>query len=85
MQLCKVIDRQNLAIEIYERGAGYTLASGTGACAAAAAAHRMGLVDGEVTVHMPGGSLLIEISEDGAIHMTGRKKGGDIFAGGGFL
>ncbi len=74
MQLCKVIDRQNLAIEIYERGAGYTLASGTGACAAAAAAHRMGLVDGEVTVHMPGGSLLIEISEDGAIHMTGAVK-----------
>lgn len=71
MQLCKVIDRQNLAIEIYERGAGYTLASGTGACAAAAAARRMGLVGDKVTVHMPGGSLLIELEQDGNIYMTG--------------
>ncbi len=71
MQLCKVIDRENLAIEIYERGAGYTLASGTGACAAAAAAKRMGLVDGKVTVHMQGGSLSIEMGEDGSIYMTG--------------
>ena len=59
------------SIEIYERGAGYTLASGTGACAAAAAARRMGLVDGKVTVHMPGGNLLIEIMPEGNIFMTG--------------
>lgn len=71
MQICKVIDRENIAIEIYERGAGYTLASGTGACAAAAAAKRMGLVDGNVTVHMQGGDLAIEIQEDGTIYMTG--------------
>lgn len=71
MQLCKVIDRENIAIEIYERGAGYTLASGTGACAAVAAAKRMGLVDERVTVHMQGGNLFIEIEEDGTIYMTG--------------
>ena len=71
MQICKVIDRENIAIEIYERGAGYTLASGTGACAAAAAAKRMGLVDENVTVHMQGGDLLIEIEEDETIYMTG--------------
>lgn len=71
MQLLKVLDRKNIQIENYERGAGYTLASGTGACAAAAAAHRMGLVDEQVRVHMPGGELLIEISEDGTIFMTG--------------
>ncbi len=71
MQLCKVIDRQNIAIEIYERGAGYTLASGTGACAAAAAAKRMGLVGERVTVHMPGGDLLIELEKNGDIYMTG--------------
>lgn len=71
MQLCKVMNRENLTIEIYERGAGYTLASGTGACAAAAAAKRMGLVDNRVTVHMPGGQLLIEIEEDETIYMTG--------------
>ena len=71
MQLCKVIDRRNITIEIYERGAGYTLASGTGACAAAAAAKRMGLVDHVVTVHMQGGDLTIEIDETDTIYMTG--------------
>lgn len=71
MQLCKVVDRENIVIEIYERGAGYTLASGTGACAAAAAAKRMGLVDEKVTVHMQGGELVIEIGEDETIYMTG--------------
>lgn len=74
MQLCKVIDRKNIAIEIYERGAGYTLASGTGACAAAAAAKRMGLVDEKVTVHMQGGDLLVEIDESDTIYMTGSVK-----------
>ena len=69
MQICKVIDRENIAIEIYERGAGYTLASGTGACAAAA--KRMGLVDKKVTVHMQGGELVVELEEDETIYMTG--------------
>lgn len=71
MQLCKVIDRENIAIEIYERGTGYTLASGTGACAAAAAAKRMGLVDSTVTVHMQGGDLIVEIDDTDTIFMTG--------------
>lgn len=71
MQICKVQDRANIVIEIYERGAGYTLASGTGACAAAAAAKRMGLVDERVTVHMQGGDLGVEFTEDETIYMTG--------------
>lgn len=71
MQICKVIDRENIAIEIYERGAGYTLASGTGACAAAAAAKRMGLVEDKVTVHMQGGDLMVEFDAKGDIFMTG--------------
>lgn len=71
MQLCKVLDRKNIQIEIYERGAGYTYASGTGACAAAAASHRLGLIDDEVTVHMHGGKLLVEFAKDGRICMTG--------------
>lgn len=71
MQLCHVIDRNHIQVENYERGAGYTLASGTGACAAASAAYRMGLVDGEVHVQMPGGELLIEIEKDFTIYMTG--------------
>ncbi|MCI8390848.1 MAG: diaminopimelate epimerase [Roseburia sp.] len=71
MQLCHVSDRANIQIEIYERGAGYTYASGTGACAAAAASHRLGLVDDRVTVHMHGGTLLVEFDPDGQIHLTG--------------
>ena len=39
--------------------------SGTGACAAAAASHRLGLVDNQVTVHMHGGELLVEFDGDG--------------------
>lgn len=71
MQLLKVEDKQNIRIEIFERGAGYTLASGTSACAAAAAAYRMGLINPKVTVHMPGGDLLVEVAEDMEIYMTG--------------
>ena len=70
-QILNVLDRTNIQIEIYERGAGYTFASGTGACAAAAACHRMGLVDDHVTVQMQGGALLVEFGEDGRIFMTG--------------
>ena len=72
MQLLKVLDRQNIQIEIYERGAGYTLASGTSSCATAGAAHRLGLVDDRVTVHMPGGTIEIEILPDESVYMTGR-------------
>lgn len=71
MQLCQVLDRRNIQIEIYERGAGYTYASGTGACAAAAASHRLKLIDDEVTVHMHGGELFVEFDKDGRVHMTG--------------
>jgi diaminopimelate epimerase len=71
MQLLKVIDRNHIRIEIYERGAGYTLASGSSSCAAASAAYKLGLVDSKLTVHMPGGELVIEIDEDEAVYMTG--------------
>lgn len=74
LQLCNVVNREKLKIEIYERGSGYTLASGTGACAAAAAAYRMGLTENKMAVEMPGGELLIEITEDGTIYMTGTVK-----------
>ncbi len=71
MQLAQVIDRRSLRIEIWERGAGYTLASGSSSCAAACAARRLGLVDGGVTVHMPGGTLSIDIGNDWSVSMTG--------------
>jgi diaminopimelate epimerase len=59
VQLVEVIDRSRARIEIWERGAGYTLASGTSASAVAAALMREGLVDDEVTILMPGGELSI--------------------------
>lgn len=71
VQFMKVLDRQNIQIEIWERGAGYTLASGSSSCAAAAVAHRLGLCEPNVTVHMPGGKLQIDIAHDYAIRMTG--------------
>jgi diaminopimelate epimerase len=75
MQIVRVIDRANIDIRIWERGAGYTLASGSSSCAAAAATHRLGFVDNDITVHMPGGTLQIEIAADGQIHMTGPVEG----------
>lgn len=71
LQLLKVIDRKNIKIEIWERGAGYTLASGSSSCAAACAAFKLGLVDNELKVHMPGGIIEIVINPDGHVHMTG--------------
>jgi diaminopimelate epimerase len=71
VQFLRIIDRGNIQIEIWERGAGYTLASGSSSSAAAAVAHRLGLVDRDVTVHMPGGRLAIRIGEGFAIDMTG--------------
>ena len=82
VQFLKVLDRANLQIEIWERGAGYTLASGSSSSAAAAVARRLGLVDANVTVHMPGGTLTIAIADDYAITMTGpvtRVADGEIF------
>lgn len=71
VQFLQVLDRKNIRIEIWERGAGYTLASGSSSSASAAVARKLGLVDSSVTVHMPGGTLEIEIADDFAIRMTG--------------
>jgi diaminopimelate epimerase len=71
VQFMQVLDRGNIRIEIWERGAGYTLASGSSSTAAAATAHKLGLCDAEVTVHMPGGELEIRISPDFTASMHG--------------
>lgn len=70
-QILKVIDKENIAIEIFERGAGYTLASGTGACAAAGVAYKLGMTNSKVVVHMPGGELQVEVEPDWEVYMTG--------------
>ncbi|MFW6080867.1 MAG: diaminopimelate epimerase, partial [Desulfosalsimonas sp.] len=71
VQFVKIMDRDNIKVEIWERGAGYTLASGSSASASAAAARRLGLCGPEITVHMPGGKLDIRIGEDYSVFMTG--------------
>lgn len=71
VQFMDVIDRENIQIEIWERGAGYTLASGSSSTAAAAVAHKLRLCDSTITVHMPGGNLTISLSSTFAAVMTG--------------
>ncbi len=71
VQFLQVLDRANIRIEIWERGAGYTLASGSSSCAAASVAHRLGLTGPAVKVHMPGGAIDIGIRPDGHVFMTG--------------
>jgi len=71
VQFMKVLDRSHVQIEIWERGAGYTLASGSSSSAAAAVAYRLGLCGPQITVRMPGGELDIRMSEDFSVQMTG--------------
>jgi len=71
VQFMQALDRNAVRIFIWERGAGYTLASGSSSCAAASAAHRLGWVDSQVTVHNPGGPIQVVIAPDFSITMTG--------------
>jgi len=71
LQLLEVIDKSNINIQIWERGAGYTMASGSSSCAAASAAYKLGLVNPGMNVHMPGGEISINISENWEVEMTG--------------
>jgi diaminopimelate epimerase len=67
----QVVDRGHIVQRTWERGAGATLACGTGACASAVAAFLNGLTGREVDVDLPGGRLKIEYAEDGHVFMTG--------------
>ena len=71
VQFMEILDRKNIKIEIWERGAGYTLASGSSSCAVSAVAHRLDHCDADVTVHMPGGELRIEIGDGYQMRLTG--------------
>jgi len=64
VQFVEVLDRRTVRIEIWERGAGYTLASGTSSSAVAALCRNRGLVDDEVVIRMPGGELKVRFQED---------------------
>jgi diaminopimelate epimerase len=71
-----------LVLRVWERGVGFTLACGTGACATVAAACRAGLAESgqEVAVHLPGGTLWVELARDGSqVFMRGPAE--RVFAG----
>lgn len=72
-EFIRVISEVELEMRVYERGSGETLACGTGACAAVAAAVKNGLCrpDSEVTVHLLGGDLFITCRADGSVLMRG--------------
>jgi len=69
----QVVSRSQIRLRVYERGAGETLACGTGACAAVVTGIRLGLLDARVTVQTRGGLLIIEWSGqlDAPVMMTG--------------
>jgi diaminopimelate epimerase len=71
VQLFEVVDRDHVRIEIWERGAGYTLASGTSASAVAAACMRAGMVSDRVTIQMPGGDLQVRKEASGNLVQSG--------------
>jgi len=67
----QVIDRQHVRLRVFERGAGETLACGTGACAAAVSGMRRGLLDSPCQVDLSGGSLSIAWAPGESVMMTG--------------
>jgi len=71
VQFMKILDRKNIKIEIWERGAGYTLASGSSSSAAAAVAYKLDLCDSHIAVNMPGGTIEITVFDNFSISMIG--------------
>ena len=71
VNVATVVEREHIKLRVWERGAGLTRACGTGACATAVAAMRRGLVLRNVSVELPGGSLVIEWTDDDRILMSG--------------
>jgi diaminopimelate epimerase len=72
VQFARVVSRAALDILVWERGAGWTLASGSSSCAAAAAAVRNGVCDpGRLAVRMPGGELAVHVRPDWSLRLEG--------------
>ena len=80
VHFCKIQNRENIKVKVWERGAGPTLACGTGACAIHVAAYKLGLCNKETIVTLPGGNLKINWSkEDCEVMMSGNAK--KVFSG----
>ncbi|WP_457623381.1 diaminopimelate epimerase [Persephonella sp.] len=71
VQFVKPISDDTAEVLIWERGAGYTLASGSSSCAVASVLYKKGITGNKVTIRMPGGSLRISIDKDWNLRMTG--------------
>lgn len=71
VQFVEVVDRSSLRIGIWERGGGFTMASGSSSCAAASVMYKLGLVDNCVNVNMSGGQLQITFGDDFQVSMCG--------------
>ncbi len=78
-EFVEVVRRDYVKMRVWERGAGITLACGTGACATLVAVVLTGKCDRTATVELPGGPLLIEWSDEGRLYMTGPAE--KVFAG----
>ena len=70
VQFLEVVSKSEINIQIWERGSGYTLASGSSSCAAVVSAYKMGLVGNDVIVNMPGGKLRVTLVK-GSVHLIG--------------
>lgn len=71
VEFAKVLNKNEIQMRVWERGVGETMACGTGACATAVAAILNNKVDRKVVVHLIGGDLIIEWTEEGNVFMTG--------------
>ena len=73
VEFIEIISREEIAMKVWERGSGITLACGTGACAAAVAGIKKGLLNKKVTVRLPGGTLKVSWTgqKDDPVYMTG--------------
>tara|TARA_B100000674_G_scaffold111805_2_gene83078 strand:+ start:6256 stop:7101 length:846 start_codon:yes stop_codon:yes gene_type:complete len=71
VQFVKIINKSTVNIEIWERGAGYTLASGSSSCGVVSVGYKLGLLNSNVKVQMPGGNLNISIDNNFKLKMEG--------------
>ncbi|KFI36244.1 diaminopimelate epimerase [Peptococcaceae bacterium SCADC1_2_3] len=71
VEFIQVLNRSNIKVRVWERGAGATLACGTGACAALVGCVLNNFTDRQVTVHLPGGDLNVSWREDNHVYLTG--------------
>ncbi|MBI1811929.1 MAG: diaminopimelate epimerase [Nitrospirae bacterium] len=79
VEFIEILNRSEIKMRVWERGAGETMACGTGASAVAVASSLKGLTKKNVTVHLAGGDLIIEWAKDNHIYMTGTAE--EVFTG----